>query len=488
MIQPVAIAAEQRGLPQLRGRLLWAYRIAWVAFAAAALATVALALFDGTMQPVVLGLRLVKSAIVGTVAFVLFWRRQRDLVAAILSLAFLCWTITSSFDFTTAELVPMLLDRLRFLLFALALLLFPNGKWEPRWTRGVAIGSCIVFAIGAIEALGLAPTRLFLPFAIPCVLAAIAGLVQRFRTTEDETQQQQLKWVALGLVAGVGLILAARAGAALSGPGILFEAMFQLGIVVVALGFLVPLLRYRLFDAEAVISRSAAYAVLTAALVATFAGSEALIESFGQRYLGSGIGQVSGAMAAAVAAVLLTPLNDRINRWAEQRFQRDLVQLRTELPELLSEVPADWTPSRVGQAALPRIIEAVHATQAAIILKGRTVAAEGPANDPTDCSPSHFSLQLALRCPFGGHHGWLLLGPRPDGSTYGRDDVEALEAILPPLRRSLLASLERQRIRQANRRTWARSRAAITGLDERVIALETAHGVMAEGVSARTQA
>jgi hypothetical protein len=425
------------------------------------------------MQSVVLSLRLVKSAIVGTVAFVLFWRRQRDPVAAILSLAFLCWIITSSFDFTTAALVPMLLDRLRFLLFALALLLFPNGKWEPGWTRGVAIGSFLVFAIGAIEALGLAPTRLFLPFAILCVLAAIAGLVQRFRGTEDETQQQQLKWVALGLVAGVGLILAARAGAALSGAAIFFEAMFQLGIVVVALGFLVPLLRYRLFDAEAVISRSAGYAILTAALVATFAGSEALIESFGQRYLGSGIGQVSGAMAAAVAAVLLTPLNDRIGRWAEQRFQRDLVQLRTELPELLSEVPAEWTPALVGEAALPRIIEAVHATHAAIVLKGATIAAEGIAIERTDRSKSLFPLQLALRCPFGGHHGWLLLGPRPDGSSYGKDDAEALEAVLPALRRALLTSLEREAVRQADERTWEQCRTAIADIAKRVTALET---------------
>lgn len=473
MTPSAMIPTRPRGLPQLGGGLLWAYRIVWALLALAALSTVALALFDGTMQPIVLGLRLVKSAIVGVVAFVLFWRRQRDPVAAILSLAFLCWTITSSFDFTTAAVIPMLLDRLRFLLFALALLLFPNGRWEPGWTRGVAIGSVVIFTIGIIEAFGLTTTELFLPFAILCVLATIAGLVQRFRGTDDETQQQQLKWVALGLVAGVGLILSARAGAALSGAAILFEAMFQLGIVVVALGFLVPLLRYRLFDAEAVISRSAAYAVLTAALVATFAGSEALIESFGQRYLGSGIGQVSGAMAAAIAAVLLTPLNDRINRWAEQRFQHDLVQLRAELPELLSEVPADWTPGMVGQAALPRIVEAVHATRAAIILKGTTIAAEGIPIDQTDGSASLFPLQLALRCPFGGHHGWLLLGPRPDGSSYGKDDTEALEAVLPALRRALLASRERERVRQRDDQACSQCRAAIVGIAERVRALET---------------
>jgi len=56
---------------------------------------------------------------------------------------------------------------------------------------------------------------------------------------------------------------------------ILWEAMFQLGIIIVALGFLVSLLRFRLFDAETVISRSAAYAALTIALVATFGANTA---------------------------------------------------------------------------------------------------------------------------------------------------------------------------------------------------------------------
>jgi hypothetical protein len=438
------VPVMQRGLSPISGRLLWFYRALWATLATVALVTMALALLDPSLQPVVLGLRLAKSAIVGTVAWVLFWRRQRDPVAAILSLAFLCWTITSSFDFTTAAILPMLLDRLRFFLFALALLLFPDGKWRSKWARAVAFASGAVFMLGVFEASGLAATRLFLPLAILCVLAAITALIQRFRQSSDDAQRQQLKWVALGLVAGIGLILTARAAASLAGPAIAFEAIFQLGIVVVALGFLVPLLRYRLYDAEVVISRSAAYAVLTAALVATFAGSEALIESLGQNYLGSEIGQVSEAMAAALAAVLLTPLNDRINRWAEQRFQRNLVQLRTELPELLSEMPDHWSSAQVGKVALQRLSDVVHATHAAIILKGKAVACQGMPCELVDGDPGNFAFRLAMKCPFGGHHGWLLLGPRPDGSSYGKDDVEAFQAIAPALRRALLASQARE--------------------------------------------
>ncbi len=438
----------QRDLPQLGGRSLWAYRIVWVMFVVGAVAAIVVALTDGTTEPIVIGLRVVKSLTLGAVAAVLFWRRQRDPVAAILSLAFLCWTITSSFEFTTANVWPMLLDRLRFVLFATALLLFPDGKWQSRWTQAVAIASGFVFALGSLEALGIVQSRLFLPSAILCVLAAIGALVQRFRETADETQRQQLKWVSLGLVTGVGTILTARAGAAITSHNVAFEALFQFGIVLVALGFLVPLLRYRLYDAEAVISRSAAYAVLTATLVATFAGSEAIIETLGQRYLGSSVGQVSGAVAAAIAAILLTPLNDRINNWAEHRFQQDLVQLRTEIPTLLADIPFQWTVTQVGKLILPKISEAVHAIYGAIILRGSVIATQGIALRQFDPCSDRISLRLALQCALGGEQGWLLLGPRPDGSDYGKDDIEALRQVIPALSRTLLLSLERERLRR----------------------------------------
>lgn len=447
MIHPGAMTTIRRGLPQLRGRPLWAYRALWLLSTLATLVALASTLSAGDMQPLVLGIRLVKSAILVAVATILFWKRPRDPVAAILALAFLCWTITSSVDFTSAQLWPMLLDRLRFLLFAFALLLFPDGKWRPRWTRKVALASTIVFAIGAVEVVGLLSTHVFLPLAITCVLAAVLTLILRFRRTSSETQQQQLKWVSFGLGTGVSLILSARAGAALFGPAIVFEALFQLGIVLVALGFLVPLLRYRLYDAEAVISRSVGYAVLTATLVATFAGSEALIELLGQQYLGSGIGQVSGAIAAALAAVLLAPLSERISGWAEEHFQQDLVQLKRRLPALLAEIPHSWTPRQIGDAALSHITEAIHAKSCAILLQRTAIAAKDLPLRQVGRSMDKFVLRLPLHSQFGDLGGVLLIGPRPDGSAYGKDELKTVKATLSPLSAALLAALEREKIR-----------------------------------------
>lgn len=473
---PVLLPTGIPSLPPLGGRLFAVYRLLWWAFFALAVGAVALSWIDPAATLAILALRLIKSAILVAVATILFRRRSRDPVAAMLSLAFLMWTASSSIDISTQVPLAALLDRLRFLLFALALLLFPDGRWHPRWAPAVAIAIVATFLLGVAEAIQLLPSNFYLPVAIGCVLAALAALSAKYRALDPGTEKQQLKWVTLGLFAGIALILMARAAAALTVGmtmpfigSIAIEGLFQLGIIVLALGFLISLLRYRLYDAEAAISRSAIYAGLTLSLVGTFAACEALIELLGQRYLGSNIGSISGAVAAAVAAILLTPLHGRISKWAEDYFQHDLALLKQELPDLLLTLSAGTSVKRLASAALPRIEQAVQSTRTVLLVDGNLVGAQGiefasarrllkgwrapeatGQIDRDDCDP--FPLHMPLSCPFGSVRGWLLLGPRPDGSYYGKDDLDALAEIALPLQRSLFLVAEREA--QERSRRW----------------------------------
>lgn len=491
MTHPIRGAPTETHLPQLRGRWLLAYRLLWGTLAIIAAGVMTASLYRGEAEPAVLLLRLVKSVILIAVCAILLRNRKSDPVAALLSLAFLSWAVTSNFDFASSALLPMLADRLRFLLFATALLLFPDGSWRPRWTRSVAVASMIVFVLGIVEGLGLVTSRFFLPAAIACVLIAIFSLIVRFRTARSEAVRQQLKWVALGLVAGVALILVARAGASSSSDAsapyfnsILWEAVFQLGISVVALGFLISLLRYRLFDAETAISRSAALAVLTLALVATFAGTEAGIEWVGQQYFGMGIGNISAAMAAAVAAVLLNPLHDRISDWAEHRFQRDLVALKRELPELLLELSGRASSKELAANVLPRIRHAMHASHAALLFDGKVAAADGIdfrsvrfwARSAVTQEPrvrgDLFPTRIVLNEPVGEISACLALGPRPDGTVQAKDELDAIAAIAPNLRRAVAAAgrVDRRAAHEAEDRRLIRKQ--IDTLSARLAELE----------------
>jgi hypothetical protein len=465
----VQLPAGMTSLPLLGGGLFTAYRLIWWLLLVVAVAAVTWSWIEPSTAPEILGLRLAKSAVLVAVATILFRRRRTDPVAAMLSLAFLLWTISSSIDFAGASIWAALVDRCRFLLFALALLLFPDGEWRPGWTRPIALTIVATFLLGIAESTGLFASSLYLPIAIGCVLGALTALFARYCSAESGVQKQQLKWVTLGLVIGITLILSARAGSGLAAGKpmpilgtVAIEGLFQIGIIVLALGFLISLLRYRLYDAGAAISRSAAYAGLTLALVGTFAASEAIIQTLGQRYFGPGVGDLSSGIAAAIAAVMLTPLHRRISDWAEQRFQHDLASFKQELPDLLMALSAGGSVKRLAAAVLPRIEQAVQSTRIALLVDGRLVATQDikpaaarrllmdwppPATaeliDRAD--ENAFPLRLALRCPLGSIGGWLLLGPRPDGSFYGKDDIEALTAIASPLQRTLFQIAERER-------------------------------------------
>ena len=86
-----------------------------------------------------------------------------------------------------------------------------------------------------------------------------------------------------------------------------------------------------------------------------------------------------------------------------------------------------------------------------------------------------FPLRMPLRCPFGSVRGWLSFGPRPDGSFYGRDDLEALTAIARPLQRALILVAEREaeeRRRRTKRQAMSR---ALDSMKARLTALEQAN-------------
>ena len=68
--------------------------------------------------------------------------------------------------------------------------------------------------------------------------------------------------------------------------------------------------------------------------------------------------------------------------------------------------------------------------------------------------------------------GWLLLGPRPDGTPFGRDDLDALAAISPSLKRALFSAREREIEREQDRAEQRLLLNSIKALAKRVAALD----------------
>jgi hypothetical protein len=218
--------------------------------------------------------------------------------------------------------------------------------------------------------------------------------------------------------------------------------------------YLVALLKYRLYDADAAIGRSAAFGAITLVLLAIFAGSEKIIEVLGEEYFGREAGALAAGLATAIAAVMIVPIHHRVSHWAEKRFLKHLLKLRRGLPVLVGDLRETAGADRMAAAVLDNVREGVRATRAALLINDdlagtrgvsaaeveewrsgwKPVVREGLDWDKHD---RLFTMRVPLDADAHGRIGWLLLGPRPDGSFYGKDERAALAEIADPVARAI---------------------------------------------------
>ena len=411
---------------------------------------------------------LLQPSIFIAAAILLFVRCRREAVPALLSLTLLTFSsiIIAGDQLGVGAVVLNVVASAGYLFLFAALFAFPSGRFVPRWTAVPFVLLPVTLLIspdstvvGAIVSVGYA-------------LLALAALVGRYRKVVGP-ERLQLRWAFLGLVVGMLLFLVTLVGGIAttawqaSDPRwvdwsyAFFNPLTGAPLAAMAVGLIVSILRYRLYDADAVIGRSAAYAVLTVGFVALFAASEKLIELLGQEYLGQNVGALAGGVGAAMAAVAIAPMHARIHRLAERRFQKALYRLRHGLPLLVGDLRETSGLEQIAGATLDSLIEGVRASRAALVAGDETIDAREIAagevaqwwrqwtpavHDGIDWDRSDplFPVRVPLEAEGHGRIGWLLLGARPDGSLFGKAERDAIEEIAEPVARAVQVVMRRQ--------------------------------------------
>jgi hypothetical protein len=154
------------------------------------------------------------------------------------------------------------------------------------------------------------PSWLIVPVFVLIVvigLSFVAHQVLSWRRAAGE-RRQQLKWLASGAAIAVFSILLA---ALLSFPVLL------VGLAALPVGIGVGILKYRLYDIDRIISRTLAYAIVTALLVGVYAGLVLLTTQALRIHT-----PVAVAAATLAAAALFNPLRRRVQRAEDRRFNR----------------------------------------------------------------------------------------------------------------------------------------------------------------------
>jgi hypothetical protein len=430
-------------------------------------------------------------------SLLLFRRRPRDPEAILFAFAFLLMSYSGDtlWWFQPVAVLPLAqlsfaLNSLGWILVLLAIVGFPDGRFP---TRGARLAAAYMVIVGP-ALLAVLTAGVAVPWAVGAGMLAFALLVslvvvaRRYVTTPPGQERQQMKWAVFGFSAMAILYLASLTPfypelnrLPQPAPFVIARVVDILVILTPAAGLLVSQLRYRLYDADAAISRSVSYGVLTVALVAIFAGSEKIIEALGEQYFGGTLGALAGGVGAALAAVLVVPLHHRLSHWAERRFQRALIELRQGLPLLVGDLRETGGRREIAEATAARVERGVRASRCALVVDGEVLARRHvgpedaaawlaawtpPRGRALDCVRRDplFPVRLRLEADGHGDTGWLLLGPRPDGSLYGKDEREALIEIAEPVARALTVAGQREASQSQVERRLSRLEAALAAL------------------------
>jgi hypothetical protein len=287
------------------------------------------------------------------VATVIFWRRADNWMALFASLALLTFGTLSLSDSPPAladqSLAVWLPIRLLALFGAVGLytfyLIFPNGRFVPRWTRWAVVlllAHDVFFYLFPYSIYDIARSFPLLDIAVLTTLVCIAigSQLYRYRYVSSPAERQQTKWVVFGLVAAGlagGAIELPISGSPLGQFGPLQALALEAGLfgslLLIPLSIGVAIVHDRLWDIDIVIRRTLVYSILTATLALVYFGGVAVTEAV-FRTLTAGQAeqpQLAVVVSTLAIAALFNPLRWRIKSFIDRRFYRKKYDARKTL-------------------------------------------------------------------------------------------------------------------------------------------------------------
>lgn len=393
-----------------------------------------------------LGSALLACTILLVCSLLLQLRRPNDPVATIFSFAFagMAATIDPPIQMWMGLGLPLVIDTLSGIWFYLLLIgfaTFPDGVFVPkayRWLLVAGIPLSIFLCLPNVDELAQA----FI--GIGALLAMLVGQVLRYRRLSDGIERQQIKWAGFGFAVGLLLLLAAFVVVSFipdrgvdQNPwvNLLALLLFSVGMTAIPLGLLIALTRFRLWEADTVITRSAAYAVVTLVVGVVWAASSDLVRMIIEQVIGRESQAGATTAGAVIAAGIFSPTQSLVLGWTRKRFGGPMDRIHGAAKRLKSWGVTE-TPAEVATRALAIIDDAVHPSAAAIVLDtaiGRELIA---ARDVTSPDDSRLSVELTLEDEESSV-GTLLLGRRSDGNRYSGQELEAVREIIPSLAEAL---------------------------------------------------
>lgn len=365
----------------------------------------------------------------------LVWRRSDDWMALLVAFLLVVGGASNGINVgaTPSQLgwqaQANLLGFLNGLAIVAVLALFPSGRFVPSWSRW-AIPAFLFASIPHqffpdweaglprwVGFLGL------LDFVGTLCLLLLAQLYRYWRVSTS-LQRQQTKWILFSLGAGVVLFVAwglverfvPAMNGSLSDP--VNAYLNDLGSLVFPIAFAVAILRYRLWDIDAIINRALVYGALTTSVV----GIYIVVVGYVGTVFRTGSNLIVSLVATGLVAVIFQPLR----AWLQGTVNRLLYGQRDEPYAVITQLGQRLEGTLAPDAVLPTVAEtvakALKLPYVAIALKqGEEVNVVATHGVPVDGA---LTLPLVYQAaPIGS----MVLGPRQRGEAFTLADHRLLE-------------------------------------------------------------
>lgn len=334
------------------------------------------------------------------------------------------------------------------------LLMFPDGRFWPRWSWLVLAPILLWrFAIwffvylpkleslsrtGEIYPHYLPPDPLDLALLVLVFAFAIGAQVHRYRRTSSAVQRQQTKWIVWGVSLTV-LIVGGYTVAVDALPvfqdrsqdavlmRLLGRTVRQVALCAIPITLLYSILRYKLWNVDILINRTLVYVPLTSILTGIFAVTMAITQKIFVSATGQG-SEVAAVITTLVITSTMTPIKNEIEAFVDRRFKEapDPFRYLTAFDQQMRAVTDVMDVERLLRRLLDESLGAVESCGGAVCLvKDGELhlvhISRGWEGLPVAQLPiAHGELSI----------GWLLLGSRQDGAAYREDERRRLQQSL----------------------------------------------------------
>jgi hypothetical protein len=213
----------------------------------------------------------------------------------------------------------------------LAFLLFPNGRFQPRWSVWVFLvlliphvtyPSAIQDARRMLAGVDALAGREMVAVIATISLFGFLVTVQtiRYQRHSGAIERLQTRWVLMGgffwstpAIVAIALVLIGPQGRLVG----LLLALTAFGSYVIPIACAVAITRYRLYDLGRVVSRTITYSVVAGAVALLYVAGVALV-----RFLFPFSGPLAVAASTLAAVAAISPLHRRVRNAVDRRFNR----------------------------------------------------------------------------------------------------------------------------------------------------------------------